>query len=296
MMDFYPTILELAGVALPEGQPSDGTSLVAAWQDEPRPDLAERPLFWHNIVSAVSDSGEVYQPVSAVRRGPWRLVHNFERPPELYNLEDDPGEEVAGYFRLDVEGNEGAVIDVSYAEFMKYGRVPALTHQVHSADRYILKEGRQFHEVNDWKGFRYVQLTVRHLTRPLHINSAAVRTVGYPYLREDRFMTEDGTLNRIWEICDRGRRVCAQDRFVDCPWREQAPWLLDAWLAGKVSYGDARLRGKTIEDFLLSQKDDGRFPTASYSESVCHDQSFTLSPRFFAGASLAAPPTGAVHA
>ena len=92
IMDFYPTILELAGVALPEGQPSDGTSLVAAWQDEPRPDLAERPLFWHNIVSAVSDSGEVYQPVSAVRRGPWRLVHNFERPPELYNLEDDPGE------------------------------------------------------------------------------------------------------------------------------------------------------------------------------------------------------------
>jgi len=188
----------------------------------------------------------------------------------------DFGEEVAGYFCLDVKGNEGAVIDVSYAEFMKYGRVPALTHQVHSADRYILKEGRQFHEVNDWKGFRYVQLTVRHLTRPLHVHSAAVRTVGYPYLREDRFVTEDGMLNRIWEICDRGRRVCAQDRFVDCPWREQAPWLLDAWLAGKVSYGDARLRGKTIEDFLLSQKDDGRFPTASYSESFCHDQSFTL--------------------
>jgi hypothetical protein len=163
----------------------------------------------------------------------------------------DFGEEVAGYFCLDVEGNEGAVIDVAYAEFMKYGRVPALTHQVHYADRYILKEGRQFHEVNDWKGFRYAQLTIRHLTRPLQIHGAAVRTVAYPYGHDDRFKTEDRMLDRIWEICDRGRRVCAQDRFVDCPWREQAPWLLDAWLAGKVSYGDARLRGKTIEDFLL---------------------------------------------
>jgi alpha-L-rhamnosidase len=188
----------------------------------------------------------------------------------------DFGEELAGYFCLDVEGNQGAVIDVAYAEFMKYGRVPALTHQVHYADRYILKEGRQFHEVNDWKGFRYVQLTLRHLTRPLGIYSAHVRKVHYPYNNEDAFQVEDETLNRIWEICDRGRRVCSQDRFVDCPWREQAPWLLDAWLAGNVVYGDPRLRAKTIEDFMLSQNEDGSFPTASYSKSFCHDQSFTL--------------------
>ena len=188
----------------------------------------------------------------------------------------DFGEELAAYFVLDVEGNAGAVIDLSYAEFMKYGRVPALTHQVHYADRYILKEGRQFHEVNDWKGFRYVQLTVRHLTRPLKIHSACARNVSYPYANRDEFRVEDEKLNRIWEICDRGRRVCSQDRFVDCPWREQAPWLLDAWLAGFVVYGDPRLRAKTIEDFMLSQNDDGSFPTASYSKSFCHDQSFTL--------------------
>jgi alpha-L-rhamnosidase len=188
----------------------------------------------------------------------------------------DFGEELAGYFCLDVEGNEGAVIDVAYAEFMKYGRVPALTHQVHYADRYILKEGRQFHEVNDWKGFRYVQLTIRHLTRPLKIYGAFARKVSYPYVNRDEFWVEDEMLNRIWDICDRGRRVCSQDRFVDCPWREQAPWLLDAWLAGNVVYGDPRLRAKTIEDFMLSQNEDGSFPTASYSKSFCHDQSFTL--------------------
>lgn len=188
----------------------------------------------------------------------------------------DFGKEMTGYFCLDVEGNEGAVIDISYAEFMKYGRVPALVHQVNYADRYILKEGRQFHEVNDWKGFRYVQLTIRHLTRPLKIVGATVRQVSYPYGNSDAFKTEDGQLNRIWEICDYGRRVCSHDRFVDCPWREQAPWLLDAWVAGQVVYGDPRLRAKTIEDFMLSQNDDGSFPTASYSKSFCHDQSFTL--------------------
>ena len=92
IMDFYPTMLELAGVALPEGQPSDGRSLVSVLEQKPSAELAERPLFWHNVTSGITDSGEVFQPVSAVRRGPWRLVHNFERPPELYDLENDPGE------------------------------------------------------------------------------------------------------------------------------------------------------------------------------------------------------------
>jgi alpha-L-rhamnosidase len=188
----------------------------------------------------------------------------------------DFGREVAAYFFLDVEGNEGAVIDIAYSEFLKYGRVPALTHQVHYADRTILREGRQTHEISDWKGFRYVQLTIRHLTRPLTIYSATAKTVCYPYENRDAFTTGDAMLDRIWAICDYGRRVCSQDRFVDCPWREQAPWLLDAWLAAKVVYGDPRLRAKTIEDFLLSQNPDGSFPTASYSSSFCHDQSFTL--------------------
>lgn len=188
----------------------------------------------------------------------------------------DFGEEVAATLVLDVEGNEGAVVDIAYAEFMKYGRVPALTHQVNYADRYTLKEGRQTHEVNDWKGFRYVQLTVRHLTRPFEIHTVAAVKIAYPYINQDVFETDDEKLNRIWEICDRGRRVCSQDRFIDCPWREQAPWLLDAWLAGAMVYGDPRLRAKTIEDFMLSQNDDGSFPTASYSKSFCHDQSFTL--------------------
>jgi hypothetical protein len=190
----------------------------------------------------------------------------------------DFGKEIAAYFFLEVEGNEGAVIDIAYSEFMKYGRVPALTHQVHYADRYVMREGRQVHEINDWKGFRYVQLTIRHLTRPLTIYKAAARAVGYGYVNRDFFEVKDELLNQIWQICDHGRRVCSQDRYVDCPWREQAPWLLDAWLAAKVAYGDSQLRGKAIEDYLLSQNADGSFPTASYSSSFCHDQSFTLAP------------------
>jgi len=92
VMDFYPTILDLAGVALPEGPPVDGTSLVPLLRGEAAPSLKERPLFWHNVTSGVTARGETFQPVAAVRRGKWKLIHYFGRSPDLYDLSEDPGE------------------------------------------------------------------------------------------------------------------------------------------------------------------------------------------------------------
>jgi len=92
IMDFYPTMLDLAGVPLPEGQPSDGISLAPLLRGRPVPELRERPLFWHNVTSGAEPSGLTFQPVAAVRHGEWRLVRNFGNPLELYYLSDDPGE------------------------------------------------------------------------------------------------------------------------------------------------------------------------------------------------------------
>ena len=92
IMDFYPTMLDLAGVPLPQGQPSDGISLAPLLRGESMPELEERPLFWYNVTSGAEPSGLIFQPVAAVRHGDWRLVRNFGRPLELYYLPDDPGE------------------------------------------------------------------------------------------------------------------------------------------------------------------------------------------------------------
>jgi len=92
IMDFYPTMLDLAGVPLPEGQPSDGISLAPLLRGGSLPALQERPLFWYNVTTGVEPPGKIIQPVAAVRHGDWRLVRQFERPLELYYLPDDPGE------------------------------------------------------------------------------------------------------------------------------------------------------------------------------------------------------------
>jgi arylsulfatase A-like enzyme len=100
--DFYPTILELAGLPLRPGQHQDGLSLVPLLKGETA--LGRDALFWH--YPHYGNQGGF--PGGAVRMGPWKLVERYEDGRvHLYNLDDDPGE------RHDVaEGHPSRVADM----------------------------------------------------------------------------------------------------------------------------------------------------------------------------------------
>jgi len=84
--DFYPTILQLAGLPLNPKQHSDGTSLVPLLEGKP---LERGPIFWH--YPHYSNQGGA--PAGAIRDGDWKLVEWFEDGRlELFNLRDDLGE------------------------------------------------------------------------------------------------------------------------------------------------------------------------------------------------------------
>ena len=85
-IDFFPTLVELAGVDRGPRQPIDGISLVPALQGNELP--ARENLFWH--FPCYVGRG---RPSSALRNGDWKLIENFEDQSfELYNLLTDPGE------------------------------------------------------------------------------------------------------------------------------------------------------------------------------------------------------------
>ncbi|MEY4489030.1 MAG: Arylsulfatase precursor [Verrucomicrobiota bacterium] len=85
-IDFYPTLLSLAGVTAPPIQTVDGVSLVPLLQGGT---IAPRPLFWH-YPHYGNQGGE---PSSIIRSGDWKLIHNWEDGRnELYNLATDLGE------------------------------------------------------------------------------------------------------------------------------------------------------------------------------------------------------------
>lgn len=86
-VDWYQTLLELAGVSIPEGQEVEGVSLVPLLEGKTIP---TRPLYWH-YPHYGNQGGE---PSSIVMEGDWKLIHYHEDGrDELYHLARDVGEQ-----------------------------------------------------------------------------------------------------------------------------------------------------------------------------------------------------------
>ena len=84
-VDFYPTFLELAQGGSPKNQILDGFSMLPAWTqnrfDPEREVFTHYPVYHHE------------QPMSAVRKGDWKIVENLVSGEfDLFNLKHDVAE------------------------------------------------------------------------------------------------------------------------------------------------------------------------------------------------------------
>lgn len=94
-MDFYPTLLEIAGVKPRPRQHKDGVSLVPLLKGTGG--IKRDALFWH--YPHYSNQGGM--PGGAIRAGDWKLIERYEDGRvHLYNLRTDPGE------RTDLAGKQ----------------------------------------------------------------------------------------------------------------------------------------------------------------------------------------------
>ncbi len=102
-IDFYPTMLDMAGVKNPKGYILDGRSITTLLDDESagfesaKKKFNNRAIFWHfpAYLEPYNDSQKPWRttPASAIRKGPWKLIEFFEDGrTELYNLENDISE------------------------------------------------------------------------------------------------------------------------------------------------------------------------------------------------------------
>ncbi|RCS54927.1 DUF4976 domain-containing protein [Bremerella cremea] len=86
--DFFPTMLELAGLPLQPMLHADGQSLVSLLGGAG--EQPERALYWHYP----HYHGSTWKPGASIREGDWKLIEFYEYDEvELYNLADDPGEQ-----------------------------------------------------------------------------------------------------------------------------------------------------------------------------------------------------------
>jgi arylsulfatase A-like enzyme len=84
--DYYPTLLEIAGLPLRPAQHLDGVSIVPLLKGEAMP---ERPIYWHYPHYSNQGGG----PCGTIRQGDFKLIEWYEDDrAELFNIRDDIGE------------------------------------------------------------------------------------------------------------------------------------------------------------------------------------------------------------
>jgi arylsulfatase A-like enzyme len=89
-IDFYPTLLDVAGLKAGQKQVLDGVSLLPMLKSE-KAKLPRDTLYWHYPLAKPHFLGG--RSAGAIRRGDWKLIEFFDDgAAELYNLADDISE------------------------------------------------------------------------------------------------------------------------------------------------------------------------------------------------------------
>ncbi|MDA9778619.1 sulfatase-like hydrolase/transferase [Rubripirellula sp.] len=89
-IDFYPTLLEAAGIEPDSAQTLDGISTLASWKDPSTP-IVRDFLAWHYALDEPHFLGGI--SAAAIRAGDWKLIERLDMDEvELYSLINDPSE------------------------------------------------------------------------------------------------------------------------------------------------------------------------------------------------------------
>ena len=180
----------------------------------------------------------------------------------------DAGEEMCAYLSLSFSGGRGSHVELLYSEcYTGDGfRTPRT-----DAVRGHLEGYTDLYEVNGtenerfdpfwFRTFRFIRLKIRTAAEPLRIGSFIYEETGYPLeVRTQLPETSDSSLAAVWDISLRTLRRCMHDTYMDCPFYEQLPYIMDTRSEILYTYsvsGDDRLARRAILDFARAGRPSG---------------------------------------
>lgn len=172
----------------------------------------------------------------------------------------DFGEMVSGRVELAGRRTAGETV-VEYVESPDSGWAHTEGRREMYADRLSGGGGAFFWRSFNRRAFRYLVL---HGALE-GVDSAEVRTCGYPVRETGSFTCSDPALNRLWEVSGRTLAVCMDDLYNDCPHRDQAQWM-DAFVSARCAFarfGTLDLTRKCLLQHGLCSYRDGRICSPS---------------------------------
>jgi len=207
------------------------------------------------VVAAEGYLGRLERPEAVLRddAGGGAVILDASVPGSLPQISYDFGAEVVGYPEVELDAEEGGVVQIFYGESLEL----LLT------DTFLLRKGRNMLLPFGRRAFRYLKIAAMATPVALRLHRLNVRFVHYPYEGEPSFRCSDDRLNRIWETGRYTTVVNSQHHFEDCPHREAALWVADAVVMAKVvyqTYRNPEIVRKSLLQAARIQNDDGSIP------------------------------------
>ncbi len=165
----------------------------------------------------------------------------------------DMGRKILGRIFIEIEAPAGTIIDFGISEDLKNGKPWLFKRQMISAGiRFIADGATERFETFKPYGFRYMQVNIRQNKEPVRIKRLGAVEQIYPFEKLGRFECSDPMLNAIWEMGWRTLRVCAEDSYIDTPFRERAMYagdMLPEYAITLAGSSDSRLVKRTLKVF-----------------------------------------------
>jgi len=166
----------------------------------------------------------------------------------------DLGKSEVGFFEMDVEVNEDAVLDIIHDDALE---PDGSLSNASSLVRYHLKKGKYHLITFEPYLVRYLKIVAR-TSGIVRLKDIAVIDYTYPDKMTGDFICSDPELNIIFEGARRTLRLNTLDIFMDCPERERGGWLCDSTFTSRAAwmlFGDLSVETDFIENFLLTDPD-----------------------------------------
>lgn len=171
---------------------------------------------------------------------------------EIYDF----GRETTGYMVLEVDCEEAGEVVVSYGEHLSDGCVRQKIGGRDFSMHFQCEKGhRSFEQLFFRVAGRYVEIFKPNDVR---IESIALIPVMYPMEEKERFLT--GLESKIYDVSVRTLKLCMHEHYEDCPWREQALYVLDSrnqMLSGYCAFEDASFARANIVFMAKGIRGDG---------------------------------------
>lgn len=167
----------------------------------------------------------------------------------------DFGREYAGYLRIRVSCDKSTEIIAAYGEHIADGEVRRIIGERDFSVRFYCEKGENnFTQLYIRLGARYVQLISE---KEFEVESVELIPIEYPI--GEKPVKLSGTEKQIYDTCVRTLKLCMHEHYEDCPWREQALYVLDGrnqMLCGYYAFDSAEFQRANLI-FMSHGKTEG---------------------------------------